>query len=148
MRALLGLAAASAAFVTLTSSGTALAGGGDGSPVIGRAIFMRDNCAGCHGVFAQGGMGPNLRNDSLNEDEVRDVVLRGTRTGMPSFRGLLRDRDIEHLEEYFDTLGDDDEPLSTHWWEFIPSRFPGQVRCCAPPEQHPPHGQPEPDPAP
>lgn len=143
MRAYLGLAAATAAFVTLalTSSGPALAGGDDGRPAIGRAIFMRDNCAGCHGVFAQGGMGPNLRNDSLNEDEVRDVVLNGTYTGMPSFRGLLNGRDIEHLEAYFDSLGDDDEPLSTHWWEFVPSRFPGQVRCCAPPNE-PPHSAP------
>ena len=135
MRAYLGLAAATAAFVMLTTSGTALAGGDDGNPTVGRAIFMRDNCAGCHGVLAQGGMGPNLRNDSLNDDEVRDVVLNGTSTGMPSFRGLLGGRDIAHLEAYFDTLGDDDEPLSTHWWEVIPSRFPDQVRCCAPPNE-------------
>ena len=143
MRAYLGLAAATAAFVTLalTSTGPALAGGDDGSPVIGRAIFLRDNCAGCHGIFAEGGMGPNLRNDSLNDDEVRDVVLNGTYTGMPSFRGLLNGNDIEDLEAYFDTLGDDDEPLSTHWWEFVPSRFPGQVRCCAPPNE-PPHTSP------
>lgn len=143
MRAYLGLAAATAAFVTLalTSTGPALAGGDDGNPVVGRAIFMRDNCAGCHGTFAQGGMGPNLRNDSLNDDEVREVVLNGTYTGMPSFRGLLGNREIEHLHAYFDTLGDDDEPLSTHWWEVVPSRFPGQVRCCAPPNE-PPHSAP------
>lgn len=143
MRALLGLAAATAVFVTLASS-AAVAGDDDGNPVIGRAIFVRDNCAGCHGMFGGGGMGPNLREDSPNDDDVRDAVLNGTPTGMPSFRGLLGDRDIEHLIEYLDTLGDDDEPVSTHWWEFIPSRFPDQVRCCAPPEQHPPHGQPIP----
>ena len=141
MRALLGLAAASAAFVTLASSGAALAGDDDGNPVIGRAIFVRDNCYSCHGTFAQGAMGPNLRDESLNDDEVREVVLNGTFTGMPSFRGLLGERDIAHLTEYFDTLEHDDEPLSTHWWEFIPSRFPDQVRCCAPPNE-PPHSTP------
>lgn len=141
MRALLGLGAASAAFVALASSGTALAGDDDGNAVIGRAIFMRDNCAGCHGVFAEGGMGPNLRDESLNDDEVREAVLRGRPTGMPSFSGLLDDNDVEDLTAYLDTLEHDDEPLSTHWWEFIPSRFPGQVRCCAPPNE-PPHAAP------
>ena len=141
MRALLGLAAASAAFVTLTSSGAALAGDENGNPEVGRAIFVRDNCSGCHGVFAQGGMGPNLRDESLGDDDVREVVLRGTFTGMPSYRGLLGARDIAHLTAYFETLEKDEEPLSTHWWEVIPSRFPDQVRCCAPPNE-PPHSTP------
>lgn len=141
MRALLGLAGAAVAFVALTSSAPAIGGDDDGNPVIGRAIFVRDNCYSCHGTFGGGGMGPNLRDESLNDDEVRDAVLRGTPTGMPSFRGLLGERDIEHLTEYLDTLEDDDEPVSTHWWEFIPSRLPGQVRCCATPDE-PPHTTP------
>ena len=144
MRAVLGLAGAAVAFVTLASSGAALAGDDDGNPVIGRAIFVRDNCSGCHGNDGGGGMGPNLREDQPNDDEVRDAVLNGTPTGMPSFRGLLGNRDVEHLIEYLDTLEDDDEPVFSNWQDFIPSRFPGQVRCCAPPEQHPPHGQPIP----
>lgn len=141
MRALLGLAGAAAAFATLASSGAALAGDDDGNPVIGRAIFVRDNCYSCHGTFGGGGMGPNLRDESLNDDEVRNAVLNGRPAGMPSFRGLLGERDIEHLTEYLDTLEHDDEPVSTHWWEVIPSRFPGQVRCCAPPNE-PPHSTP------
>ena len=51
------------------------------------------------------------------------------------------DKDIAHLIEYLDTLESDEEPRSTHWWEVIPSRFPGQVRCCAPPNE-PPHSAP------
>ena len=141
MRALLGLAAAAAVFVALASGGAALAGGDNGNPVIGRAIFMRDNCAGCHGTFGGGGMGPNLRQDQPNDDEVRDAVLNGKPTGMPSFRGLLNDNDVEDLIAYLDTLESNEEPVSTHWWEFIPSRFPGQVRCCAPPDE-PPHTTP------
>ena len=140
MRALLGLAAASAAFVTLASSSAALAGD-EGNPVIGRAIFVRDNCYSCHGTFGGGGMGPNLRDSQPNDDEVRDAVLNGKPAGMPSFRGLLNDNDVDHLIAYLDTLESADEPVSTHWWEFIPSHFPGQVRCCAPPNE-PPHSTP------
>ena len=140
MRALLGLAAASALFVTLASS-AALAGGDDGNPLIGRAIFVRDNCSGCHGNDAGGGMGSNLREDQPNDDDVRNAVINGMPTGMPSFRGLLNDNDVEDLIAYLDTLERAEEPVSTHWWEVIPSRFPGQVRCCAPPIE-PPHSTP------
>lgn len=83
----------------------------------------------------------DLRDESLNDDEVRNVVLNGTRTGMPSFGGLLGDDDVEDLTAYFDALRRDDEPPSTHWWEFIPSRFPDEVRCCADPNE-PPHTTP------
>ena len=141
MRALLSWTVASAAFVTLASSGAALAGADDGNPVVGRAIFVRDNCYSCHGTFGGGGMGPNLRDDQPNGDAVRDAVLNGKPAGMPSFRGLLDDNDVAHLIEYLDTLESNDEPVSTHWWEVIPSHFPGQVRCCAPPNE-PPHSTP------
>ena len=141
MRALLGWAAATAAFVTLSSSGAALAGDDDGNPVIGRAIFVRDNCYSCHGTFGGGGMGPNLRQDQPDDDEVRDAVLNGMPAGMPSFRRLLGDKDVEDLIAYLDTLERDEEPVSTHWWEFIPPHFPEQVRCCAPPDE-PAHSTP------
>lgn len=136
MRALLGLAGAATAFAMLVP--TAAADDDDGNPVIGRAIFVRDNCASCHGGLAGGAFGPNLRDDRPDEDDVRDAVLNGTRTGMPSYQGLLGERDIRNLSAYFDTLRRDNEPTFTHWWEVIPSRFPAQTRCCAPPNE-PPH---------
>ncbi len=138
MRAVLGLAGAAAAFAMLVPH--AAAGDDDGDPVNGRAIFVRDNCASCHGQFGQGGMGPNLRDESPNDDDVRKAVLNGRPTGMPSFRGLLGKRDINNLTEYIDSMRSDEEPTFSNWWDFIPSRFPDQVRCCAPPDQHPPHG--------
>ena len=137
MRALLGLAGATVAFAMFAPA--ASAGDDDGNPIIGRAIFVRDNCASCHGGLAGGGFGPNLRDDRPNDDEVRNAVLNGMPGGMPSYRGLLGRRDIEHLIEYFDTLRDEDEePTFTNWQDFIPSRFPAQSRCCAPPNE-PPH---------
>lgn len=142
MRAWLGLAGAAVAFAVLAP--TAAAGDDDGNPVIGRAIFVRDNCASCHGQFGEGGMGPNLRNNQPNDDDIREAVLNGMPTGMPSFRGLLSERDVDHLIEYIDSMRSDAEPVFSNWWDVSPSRFPGQSRCCAPPEQHPPHGQPTP----
>lgn len=140
MRALLGLAGAAAAVAMLAPAAAALSDEDDGNPVIGRAIFVRDNCYSCHGTFGEGGMGPNLRDEGPNDDDIRNAVLNGRPTGMPSFAGLLDRNDVQDLIAYIDTMRSDEEPVSTHWWEFIPSRFPGQVRCCAPPEQHPPHG--------
>ena len=142
MRALLGLAGAAVAFAVLVPP--AAAGDDDGNPVIGRAIFVRDNCASCHGQFGQGAMGPNLRDESPNDDDIREAVLNGTPTGMPPFRGLLNNRDVANLTEYIDSMRSDEEPIFSNWWDFIPSHFPDQARCCAPPEQHPPHGQPIP----
>lgn len=137
MRALLGLAGATLAVAMLAPTAAAVSDD-DGDPVIGRAIYMRDNCYGCHGVTGAGGDGPNLRDNQPNDDEIRNAVLNGRPTGMESFRGLLNERDVQHLIAYIDSLRSDEEPTSTHWWEFIPSRFPDQVRCCAPPDE-PPH---------
>lgn len=121
MRAWLALAGAATAVAVLAPS--ASAGEDDGNSVIGRAIFVRDNCASCHGQFGQGGMGPNLRNESPNDDEIRNAVRNGRPTRLPSFRGLLGDRDLANLTESIDSMRDDDEPVFSNWWDSIPSRF-------------------------
>lgn len=123
MRALTGLLAAAASFVVTIPAAQAR----DGNPVIGRAIFVRDNCVTCHGGRAGGGFGPNLRDDRPNDDTIRKVVLNGTPTGMPPYRGLLNQRDIVNIIAYIRSLRDNDEPVFTHWWEFIPDR---PSRCC------------------
>lgn len=137
MRALLGLLGAAVTLVVIVPSAAAR----DGNAVTGRAIFVRDNCYSCHGTFGEGGMGPNLREDRPNDDDIRRAVLRGTPTGMPAFRGLLNNRDVQNLIAYIRSLRDNDEPRSTHWWEFIRSRFPDQSRCCDVPNE-PPHTTP------
>ena len=123
MRALVGLIAVAASFVVMLPAAQAR----DGNAVIGRAIFVRDNCASCHGGRAGGGFGPNIRDNRPNDNTIERVLLRGTRTGMPSYRGLLSRRDIQNLIAYIRSLRDNDEPVSTHWWEFIPDR---PSRCC------------------
>jgi mono/diheme cytochrome c family protein len=147
MRALLGLAGVTAVFVMLAPSAAGQSGsrhGGDddfGNPVIGRAIFVRDNCYSCHGTFGGGGDGPNLREDPPDQDDVEEAVLEGMPTGMPSFARLLDRNEVADLAAYIQTLGSIEEPVSTHWWEFIPSHFPDESRCCAPPNE-PPHTTP------
>jgi mono/diheme cytochrome c family protein len=94
----------------------------DGDPIEGRKIFLRDNCYSCHGDRAQGAICPSLRGDPPNESDVEDAVEEGRPNGMPPFPNL-RERDIENLAAYFESLGTRDEPTFTHWWEpGIPTR--------------------------
>jgi len=93
----------------------------DGNPREGRRIFLRENCYGCHGGRAGGGMCPSLREDRPDEDDVRRVVRNGTPSGMPRFPEL-DEEDIRNLAAYFDTLRSDEEPVFTHWWEPVPTQ--------------------------
>jgi len=94
-----------------------------GNPVIGRAFFLRENCYGCHGGRAGGGMCPNLRDDRPDFDDVREVVREGTPTGMPSFPELS-DQNIRDIAAYFKSLRTPAEPTFTHWWDVLPPLQP------------------------
>jgi len=107
-----GLAAGAALLLTATSA-SALTPAGEG-----RRVFLRENCYGCHGGRAGGGMGPNLRGGA---DDVEEAVLEGFPYGMPAFP-TLTDRDIQNLEAYFDSLRTPAEPTFTHWWEPVPTQ--------------------------
>jgi len=93
----------------------------NGSPIEGRRIFMRENCYSCHGGFAGGGMCPSLREPRPDEDEVREAVRNGTRSGMPRFPELT-EVDIQNLAAYFQSLRTRREPTFTHWWEPVPTQ--------------------------
>lgn len=94
---------------------------GNGSPIEGRRIFVRENCVYCHGGYAGGLMCPSLREDRPDESEVRDVVRNGTENGMPPFPELT-EQDIRNLAAYFQTLRTRREPTFTHWWEPVPTQ--------------------------
>lgn len=96
---------------------TASSADDDGDPINGRKVFLRENCYGCHGGRAGGGMCPNLRDDPPDESDVEHAVIEGTETGMPSFRGRITDREIADLAAYFESLRSAREPTFTHWWE-------------------------------
>jgi mono/diheme cytochrome c family protein len=86
----------------------------------GRRIFLSHNCYGCHGGRGGGGMGPNLRGQGLQKDDVNEAV-HGLPGGMPRFRDL-QDTDINNLAAYIQSLKTPAEPTFTHWWEPIPSQ--------------------------
>ncbi len=85
---------------------------GSSSPKItateGREIYVRANCAGCHGIQGQGGRGPSLvsgRLATLTEDELAARISNGKRlAGMPKFEGLLTPAQIRAVAEYVVTL--------------------------------------------
>ena len=92
---------------------TAWSADGDGDRINGRKVFLRENCYGCHGGRAGGGMCPSLRDGA----DVQDVIFDGTPSGMPSFRGRVTDREVQDLQAYIDSLRSAQEPTFTHWWE-------------------------------
>jgi mono/diheme cytochrome c family protein len=94
----------------------------NGSPIEGRRIFVRENCAYCHGGFAGGLMCPSLREDRPDESDVRDVIEEGTENGMPPYPHLDNERDIRNLAAYFQSIRTRREPTFTHWWEPIPTQ--------------------------
>jgi mono/diheme cytochrome c family protein len=96
-------------------------GGNGGSPVEGRRVFLANNCYGCHGGHAGGGMGPNFRDDRPTADDVENAVEDGKPGGMPAFRNL-KDQDIRNLVAYINSLRTPAEPTFTHWWEPVPSQ--------------------------
>ena len=84
----------------------------------GRRVFLRENCYGCHGGRAGGGMGPNLRGEA---EDVSEAVHEGEEGGMPAYPKMTS-LDIQNLQAYFRSIRTSAEPTFTHWWEAVPTR--------------------------
>jgi cytochrome c oxidase cbb3-type subunit 3 len=87
----------------------------------GRRVYLRENCYGCHGGRAGGGMGPEFRGDKPDSGDVGEVIHQGEEGGMPAYPHL-KAKDIKNLSAYFRTLRTQSEPTFTHWWEANPSQ--------------------------
>ncbi|HZP88444.1 MAG TPA: cytochrome c [Burkholderiales bacterium] len=85
----------------------------------GRRAWLKYNCYGCHGMRAQGGMGPNIAHEA---DDVGEAVMSGEEGGMPSFRRIVTSTDIANLRAYLRSIGTTSEPKFTHWWEPVPTK--------------------------
>jgi mono/diheme cytochrome c family protein len=84
----------------------------------GRRVYLRENCYGCHGGRAGGGMGPNLRGEA---EDVSEAVHQGEEEGMPAYP-KVSNVDIQYLQAYFRSIRTSGEPTFTHWWESVPTR--------------------------
>ena len=75
----------------------------DGSLDRGARLF-RINCAACHGIRAQGLLGPNLQKVSyrLNDSQLIHQVIDGKTPPMPSFQ--MKPQTMADLLEYLHTI--------------------------------------------
>ncbi len=86
----------------------------------GRRLFLKLNCYGCHGMYATGGMGPNIVH--AERGDVREAVMQGEDGGMPSFHQYVGDKDIRRLSAYLKSIGTAKEPFFKDWWIDIPPK--------------------------
>jgi mono/diheme cytochrome c family protein len=86
----------------------------------GRRLFLKYNCYSCHGMRAEGGMGPNIANRDI--DTVRSAVMFGREGGMRSFADFLDEKDVRRIAAYLKSIGTDKEPMFRDWWEDIPPK--------------------------
>ena len=75
----------------------------------GHELFVRMNCAGCHGYGATGGMGPNL-GDSYwryggSPVAIFKSIYEGRPQGMPAWNPALPPDEIWKLVAYIQSLG-------------------------------------------
>ncbi|MBN8488519.1 MAG: cytochrome c [Burkholderiales bacterium] len=86
----------------------------------GRRLFLKLNCYGCHGMYAGGGMGPNIVNAERND--VNEVLMRGSFRGMRSYRDFVTDTDITNIAAYLQSIGTPNEPTFKDWWKKNPPK--------------------------
>lgn len=86
----------------LMSSGPALAS--DASSTDDLINLVKQDCGSCHGLTLKGGLGPDIRPQSLSHYDVETlstVVLDGIPdTAMPPWRPLLSEADAQKIAEY------------------------------------------------
>jgi mono/diheme cytochrome c family protein len=88
--------------------------GNPDSARMGRALFVRYNCYGCHGGLAGGAMGPSLR-DTIwkyggSDSAIYLSILQGRPMGMPTWGGVIPPAQIHLLVDYIKSLRTDAEP--------------------------------------
>ena len=64
-----------------------------------------DRCAGCHGTLRKGATGPEITHTRLKEKNYNTQIIKvfvseGTGAGMPGWKGILTDEEIDEVSEY------------------------------------------------
>jgi len=75
----------------------------------GKTLFVRMNCAGCHGYDAKGGMGPNLQDGYWRYGgapvSLFKSIYEGRPQGMPAWNPALPPDEIWKVVAYLQSLG-------------------------------------------
>lgn len=75
----------------------------------GHDLFIKMNCAGCHGYGAKGSMGPNLTDGYWRYGGVPasifNSIYQGRPQGMPAWNPALPPQDIWKIVAYIQSLG-------------------------------------------
>jgi cbb3-type cytochrome c oxidase subunit III len=94
----------------------------------GRVLFLKNNCYGCHGGLAGGGMGPSLRDTVWRygdtDAKIYDSIHDGRPMGMPTWGTTLTRDQINTLVVYIKSLRTDAEP--NFFWGDGAETTPGQ----------------------
>lgn len=69
----------------------------------GRSLFL-SSCAHCHGADASGDEGPDLHRVEVSDRYISNIITRGIKGEMPSFRKKLDAGDIAKLTAYVRSL--------------------------------------------
>ncbi len=83
--------------------------GSEGAIQQGRFLYIRMNCAYCHGFDGTGGMGPDLTDKRWryggSDVDIFSSIYRGRGQGMPAWGAMLPEDQIWQLVEYVKSLG-------------------------------------------
>lgn len=83
--------------------------GNTGAIEAGGQLFIRMNCASCHGYDAKGGMGPDLTDTYWryggSPAEIYKSISEGRPQGMPAWGAMLPADEIWKLTAYVQSLG-------------------------------------------
>ena len=75
----------------------------------GKHLFVRMNCAGCHGYDAKGGMGPDLTDRYWRYGgspvAIYESIIEGRPQGMPAWSAAVPSEQVWDIVAYIETLG-------------------------------------------
>ena len=106
----------------------------------GHDLFIRMNCAGCHGYGAKGGMGPNLTDTYWRYGGVPVALFKsiyeGRPQGMPAWNPALPPQEIWKIVAYLQSLGGTypaDEYQASLQGDRPGENVPAEVKATLPP---------------
>jgi mono/diheme cytochrome c family protein len=86
----------------------------------GRRLYLKLNCYSCHGMSAEGGMGPKVK--GADQGDVSEVLRQGAGEGMPSYKSYVTTTDISNITAYLRSIGTASEPKFRDWWVDVPPK--------------------------